>query len=235
MTDKVVIGNATLYLGDCLDLLADPAVSAGVDVMITDPPYSSGGYQESGKNSGSIGTKTDIVIAQDTLSTRSYMRMMSRVYKSVRCREFYVFTDWKMWTYCCDALEDGFVRVRSMIVWDKGTPGMGVGWRGQHELIAYGLRGKSKIGEAGQGNVLRYNRSGNDLHPTQKPLAVVEALVRGSEGNVVIDPMMGSGTTGEAALRYGKKFIGIEYERRWFDVACERMDQVQRQQQLRLE
>jgi len=223
-----VIGNATLYLGDCLEIL--PTLPK-VDAVITDPPYSSGGYQESGGAQGSIGTTTGAKIAADNLSTRGYIRLMTAVGRATHSREIYIFCDWRMWTYTADAIEDAFFRLRSMIVWNKGSAGMGVGWRGQHELIAYGLRGPAKFG-AGKGNVLSINRSGNPDHPTQKPVLVVEELLKGTDSEMICDPFMGSGTTGVACMNLGRKFIGIEIEPKYFDIACERIENAQRQERL---
>jgi DNA modification methylase len=224
---KVEIGDATLYHGDCLEIL--PTLQ-GVDAIVTDPPYSSGGYQEAGKGAGSIGTDaTDKwggkrpEIAADNLSTRGYMRLITRACRATKAREIYVFCDWRMWTYTCDAIEDGFFRPRSMLVWNKLHPGMGVGWRGQHELVCWGLRGPAKIPKNSAGNVLSIARSGNPEHPTQKPVPLMEAILKGTDSAVICDPFMGSGTTGVACASLGRKFFGIEFERKYFDIACERI------------
>jgi DNA modification methylase len=222
---KEVIGNATLYLGDCLEVL--PTLPK-VDAIITDPPYSSGGYQESGGATGSIGSTIVHTIAADNLSTRGYLRLITRVARATHAREIYIFCDWRMWTYTMDAIEDGFFRIRSMIVWNKGHPGMGVGWRGQHELIAYGLRGPAKFGP-GKGNVLNISRSNNADHPTQKPVALMAELMKGTDAEMIVDPFMGSGTTGVACIDLGRKFTGIEIEPKYFDSACERIENAQRQ------
>ena len=235
---KEVIGDATLYLGDCRDVL--PQIE-GVDAIVTDPPYSSGGYQEAGKGAGSIGTNAKLkwgeggakpTIAGDTLSTRGYLRLITSVCRATRAREIYLFCDWRMWTPTCDAVEDGFFRVRMMIVWDKRTPGMGTGWRNQHELVCWGLRGRARIPEVSYGNVLSVPRSGNPDHPTQKPVPLMESLLTSSDSRVICDPFMGSGTTGVACARLGREFIGIEYERAHFDVACERIAAAQAQTRL---
>jgi DNA modification methylase len=225
--ERVQIGEATLYLGDCLDIL--PTIG-DIEALVTDPPYSSGGYQESGKAKGSIGSDATAkwggerpVIAADNLSTRGYLRLIRGVCRATKAREIYVFCDWRMWTYTCDAIEDGFFRPRSMIVWNKGTPGMGVGWRGQHELVCYGLRGSAKTGTAGKGNVISIRRSNNPDHPTQKPVTLIEELLKGTDATVIADPFMGSGTTGVACATLGRKFVGIEIERKYFDIACERI------------
>jgi DNA modification methylase len=230
------IHDATLYLGDCREILP---LLPKVDAVVTDPPYSSGGYQETGKSSGSIGTDAKDKwggkrpeIAADNLSTRGYMRLISEICKGSKSREIYLFCDWKMWTYTCDALEDGFFRPRGMIVWNKGVAGMGVGWRGQHELICWGLRGPAKIPANSLGNVLSVSRSGNPDHPTQKPVELLEELMRGTDATTILDPFMGSGTTGVACAKLGRKFIGIELEEKYFNIAVKRIDDAYRQPRL---
>ena len=69
------------------------------------------------------------------------------------------------------------------------------------------------------------------VHPTQKPVALMEKLIRKTEG-LILDPFMGSGTTGVACAQLGRKFIGIEIERKYFDIACERIDNAYRQQRM---
>lgn len=224
---KEVIGNATLYLGDCLEVL--PTL-LHVNVVITDPPYSSGGFQESGKASGSIGMRTEDTIWMDNLSSRGYSRLIVRVLKAIRtAEEFYAFTDWKMWQATCDCFEDAGSRVRNMLIWDKQQVGMGMPWRNQHELICYGRRRNSARLTGGYGNVLKASRSGNDNHPTEKPTYLVEQILNNASTGAVLDPFAGSGSVGVACVMAGRKFIGIEIEPKYFDIACERIENAQRQ------
>ena len=67
------------------------------------------------------------------------------------------------------------------------------------------------------------------VHPTQKPVALMEWCINQVDAETICDPFMGSGTTGVACMNLGRKFIGIEIERKYFDIACERIDQAQRQ------
>jgi DNA modification methylase len=119
-----------------------------------------------------------------------------------------------------------------MIVWNKKSAGMGVGWRGQHELILWGLRGPARIPSKSLGNVLTIGRSGNPDHPTQKPDALLFELLSGTDSQGIVDPFMGSGTTGVAALRLGRRFFGIEIEPKHFATACRRIAQAARQPDL---
>lgn len=227
MSRVETIGRATLYLGDCRDIL--PTLPR-VDAIVMDPPYSSGGFQEAGKSGGSIGSRSDEVIALDNLSSRGFQRLMREVLANVRgTDEAYVFTDWKMWTYTSDALEDAGFRVRNMLVWDKMQMGMGLPWRNQHELIAFGKKLPAKNITGKHGNVLGVPRSGNVNHPTEKPVGIMRVLLENSAAQTVLDPFMGSGTTGVAAVSLLRDFIGIEMEPRFFDIACKRIEDAQRQ------
>ena len=143
-----------------------------------------------------------------------------------------MFTDWKMWPYTFDAFEDAGIRVRNMLVWDKEQMGMGMPWRNQHELIAYGKRRAGEMRSGKHGNVLRAKRSGNDSHPTEKPVDLIERVLGNAQPGDVLDPFMGSGTTGVACANLGRKFIGIEIERKYFDIACERIDNAYRQKRM---
>jgi DNA modification methylase len=225
--NPTVIGRATLYLGDCRDIL--PTLGK-VDAVVTDPPYSSGGFQEAGKGGGSVGQRDNAVIIADNLSTRGYQRLLREILNHfASADEAFIFTDWKMWTHTTDGLEDGGFRVRAMIVWDKVVMGMGSPWRNRHELIAYGK--KSSAGKDGgkAANVVAIPRAGTENHPTEKPVDLMCYLMQHSQAQIVCDPFMGSGSTGIAALALGKDFIGIERDPKHFAVACKRIEEAQRQ------
>ena len=71
-------------------------------------------------------------------------------------------------------------------------------------------------------------RAGNELHPTQKPIELMQKVVGWTSGTV-LDPFMGSGTTGVACVKMGRKFIGIEREPQYFEIACKRIEDAYRQ------
>lgn len=196
-------------------------------ILLTDPPYCSGGFQESGKGVGSIGTDRkggNPTIANDTLSTRGYQLLMRNVLDNVTPVVAYIFTDWRMWINLFDVTEAAGFGVRNMIVWNKKTPGMGQGWRTQHELIMYGQRTKAKWdNHKGYGNVLEISRSGNELHPTQKPVELIEMLLDNTEWlEGVYDPFAGSGTTLIAAEAKGQKAYCMELTPEYTDTIVKR-------------
>jgi site-specific DNA-methyltransferase (adenine-specific) len=75
-------------------------------------------------------------------------------------------------------------------------------------------------------------KKGARYHPTEKPEAVMRWCLGFTKGQTVLDPYMGSGSTGVACMQLGRKFVGVEIEPKYFDVACERIDNAQRQGRL---
>ena len=218
------IGDATLYLGDCLGLAA---AFEEADTLIMDPPYSSGGVHEAGKASGSIGSDTPKekrFILGDTMSAGGYRALIREVVRAADVLQVYSFTDWRMWTFTAEAIELAGHRQRGMLVWDKMSAGMGMKWRLQHELVCWGTRVSTKLGPS-IGTVLTHKRvsATKKKHPTEKPVPLMSDIVLNSGGEVIADPFMGCGTTGVACALAGKRFIGMELDERFFDAACERI------------
>ena len=224
---RVVCGNSTDE-GD-MQLLLD---GEHPDILLTDPPYCSGGFQESGKSVGSIGTKQSDgkggtitpTISSDNLSTRGYQVLMKAVLSAADIKVAYIFTDWRMWTYLFDLVEGAGLAIRNMIVWNKKSPGMGNGWRAQHELVMFAHRTKPKWdNHKGYGNVIEATRSGNELHPTQKPVEILEKLLDNTEwAEGVLDTFGGSGTTLIAAETVGQRSFLMEMEPAFVDVIVRR-------------
>ena len=228
--DLWILGRHRVLCGDCTRpddraLLLD---GAKPEILLTDPPYCSGGAKEAQKSTGSIGTKTKDgktpKINNDILSTRGYQNLIRGALTDLPCLYAYIFTDWRMWVYLFDLVEAAGFGIKSEIVWDKGTPGMGVGWRSQHELILFGAKAATHFdGHKGYGNVLSISRSGNELHPTQKPVELLEKLVDNTDfATGVYDPFGGSGTTMAACEKYGQPSYTMELSPAFTDVIVRR-------------
>lgn len=224
---RVVCGSSTNAAD--MGLLLD---GAHPEILLTDPPYCSGGFQESGRSSGSIGTKRydkdgkeiAVTIANDTLSTRGYQSLMREVLQNFDGLVAYIFTDWRMWVYLFDIVETAGLGVKNMLVWNKKSPGMGMGWRTQHELVMFAHRTKPKWdNHKGYGNVLEATRSGNELHPTQKPVEILEKLLDNTDwAKGVLDTFGGSGTTLIASESVGQASFIMEMDPRYVDVIVRR-------------
>lgn len=115
------------------------------------------------------------------------------------------------------------------LVWDKDRPGLGRVWRHQHELIIAARNSGAYEPHDGRlrADVLRYKAtlSAERDHPVQQPTAMLSDLIQACTpvGGVVLDPFMGSGTTGEAAQQAGREFIGIELDEQYYAIAERRI------------
>lgn len=208
------IGAATLYCGDCLEIL--PTLGK-VDAVVTDPPY---GIAHS-SNYGASWQGRQIANDGDT-NTRD---LALSDFENVAA-----FGSWKT-----PPLE----RCKAALVWDKG-PAFGMGdlsfpWKGSWEMIY--VRGNLWSGSRDEG-VLRGHvqvswESKGRTHPHQKPVSLIGALLQKLPNeSTILDPFMGSGTTGVACAMLGRKFIGIEIDLNYFEIACRRIDEVCRQSDL---
>lgn len=239
--ESVVIGRATLYRGDCRDIL--PSLGL-VDAVVTDPPYCSGGFSEAGKQAAKgMGLRSETLrevgwFVNDNMTTAGLCWLMSNV--AAWCRRclkeggtFTAFTDWRMAGHLSPAIEASGFRYQNLIVWAKPSAGLGRGFRAQHELALHFSNGTPEYHSASHGNVLTSPRVPNDdkEHQTQKPIELMAKIVEtvSGDGQTVLDPFMGSGSTGVASVERGRKFIGIELDPKNFDIACKRLEDAQRQ------
>jgi DNA modification methylase len=203
-----VIGDATLYLGDCLEVL--PTLGR-VDAVVTDPPYGLGsklGPAENDREWGKLhkpgGHKWDQVIFDDidaVVSAGNQAIIWGGNYYNLPPRR-----GWLLW----DKVVRQFTSGHAEMAWTTLDQPVRAFNYATCELAS---EGKS--------------------HPTQKPLPLM-LLCLGFLPNArtILDPFMGSGTTGVAALQLGRKFIGIELDPGYFDIACKRIEQAWKQPRL---
>ncbi|MCX7172609.1 MAG: DNA methyltransferase [Proteobacteria bacterium] len=229
----VKLPGADLYRGDCLAVL--PGLTGPFGAVVTDPPYSSGG-QSKGDRARSTGDKylnsgatkyPDFL--GDTKDQRAYLHW-SALWMGL-CFErladgglMIVFSDWRQLPVTTDAMQAAGVTWRGIAVWDKtgGARPYKGGFRSQAEYIIWGSKGALK-GERYSPGVFRVNPlAGGKLHQVGKPLPLMEELVAAC-GPRILDPFMGSATTGLAALGQGKTFTGIEVSQHYFQVALSRL------------
>ena len=215
----------TLYHGDCLEVMKKFA-SESVDAVVTDPPYflPVQSYVGTRKNSYSRRTLADTSILKSYFDI--FFTEASRILKPTG--SYYVFCNAQsypifyqnMFPYC------KYVR---LLIWDKVVSYNGYTWRHQHELIAWGELDKSTRVPTGDGDILKCRGvlQKDRLHPAQKPVELIEKLITKStnDSSIVLDPYMGSGTTGIACINTGRQFIGIEKDDDHFITAQSRLEQ----------
>lgn len=205
------IGDATLYLGDCLDIL--PTLGK-VDAVITDPPY------------GMEFLSNHRMIKHKKIQNDSCNSMLKYACNIQVNHSKYIFCRW-------DNLSE-IPKPKSLITWVKNNWSMG-DLKHEHgrqtESIVYWPGEGHEWPEERPRDVIFSQRTKNEEHPTEKPIYLIEQIAKWTIGEI-LDPFMGSGTTGVACMNLGRKFIGIEIEEKYFDIACERIDQAQRQGRL---
>ena len=234
------IGDYTLYLADCLDVMKDMADNS-VDCVVTDPPYSSGTRREGSPSLRKGMNREDHGwFGTDTLTTNGFVFLLRNVAvesKRIVARGGYFlsFIDWRMSPILTGAIESADLRSVGIVVWDKTFFGMGRVFRNQHEFISVFSVGvgndpnRRDIGSVIQSEPIR----GGD-HPTEKPTHLLETLIDvvTIQDQTVLDPFMGSGTTGVACVNLGRKFIGVEIDPDYFDIACRRIEEAYQQPRL---
>lgn len=219
-----IIGNATLYLGDSTDILP----SLGVfDAVLTDPPYAVPTIVAAGRDiTRNVGDLSMIEVAY-----RHHADMWAAALGDAG--RAFVFCDGASYASVYRAMYGRYSL--ASLVWDKGRIGMGREFRKSHELIIHGWRAGTPVFADGVGrpDVLKFAPvpRGDRIHDAEKPVMLLKALLAIC-GNRIVDPFMGSGATGEAALATGRCYVGIEISEPNFDIACRRIEAAQRQGQL---
>lgn len=203
MIEPVIIGNATLYCGDCREIL--PALP--VVTIVTDPPY---GINAAKRGAHSSIRDNDAWEQQDWDDSRPDAGTFRQLLMT--SREIAIWGG----NYFADLLPAS----AGWLAWIKPEAGTGF------SLADMELCWTNKPMAARVGHFPR--RDGND-HPTQKPVAAMKWTIGFFKGGTICDPFMGSGTTGVAAVQMQRKFIGIEREPKYFDIACRRIEDAQRQ------
>ena len=200
----------TLSQGDAVDWLRS-LPSDSVDLVVTDPPY------ESLEKHRAVGTTTRLKHSKSSsndwfeiLPNERFEELFKEIYRVMkRGSHFYLFCDAETMFVAKPIAEAVGFKFWKPLVWDKVTIGMGYHYRARCEFILFFEKGKRKLNNLGTADIITSPRVRNG-YPTEKPVAVSEVLIRQSTnpGELVIDPFMGSGSVGEAALRLGRTFAG---------------------------
>lgn len=207
------IGDALMIQGDCLEVM--PALGR-VDAVVTDPPYGIGYV----KGSGGKGKHTVRNIAPihgdfepfDPTTWLDFDEVILWGANHFAAR--LPHGRWMAWDKLAGvASYDSFSDVE--FAWAKG--------RGKDRIFSHLWKGICKASEKG---------GKERWHPTQKPIALMRWCLEQIKGQTILDPFMGSGTTGFAAIQLGRKFIGIELDPDYFEIACKRVEEAWNQPRL---
>ena len=221
--------NINLLQGDCIELL--PKIPDGsINSIITDPPYFLGMT-----HNGQRGCFNDLAICKPF-----YQKLFTeykRVLKPDGC--VYFFCDWRSYAFYYPIM-NGVLNVRNMLVWDKKS-GAGNFYTYKHELVIFTTK-RNAFNVKGTNNIITGIHSfstgaektnGKKIHPTQKPIELIEKFIRDrtDAGDTVLDSFAGSGTTGVACINTDRRFIGMELDDKYFDIAKQRIETALKEKQ----
>jgi site-specific DNA-methyltransferase (adenine-specific) len=247
-------GAIQLYCGDCLEIL--PLLEAGsVDVVVTDPPYGHNNNNgdlihrwEAALGKGDHGEAR--AIPNDGVEANTIYRdslpHLHRLLKPGCCccccccgggGPDPQFARWSLWM-------DEVFNFKQMVVWDKGPMGMGWHYRRSYETVLvgekpgaacawFGGNNKENIIRPGQYGIRKIIPQANQ-HPCAKPIELYAHFIKlhSQSGGVALDPFMGEAPCAVACIRTGRRFIGIELERKYFDIAVKRIERALEDQAL---
>lgn len=225
----------TLYHGDCVEVM-EALPDRSVDVVLTDPPYSSGGRRENARTTRKSMTRAvedDDWIRGDSMSTNGFVYLLRLC--GIQWRRLLTpgghalaFIDWRMAGALAAALETADLRQHPTLIWDKTRFGMGAVFRNQHEFIVHFTAGTAREPQRRDvGNVLGFPPVRDGDHPTEKPGPLLRTLlsVVCPPAATVLDPFAGSGSALLAAVSLGHKGIGVDADERYCEVIARRLDQ----------
>lgn len=216
--------NKWLMQGDCLERMKE-IPDGSVDMILTDPPYGMDltPQRKNGKFKG-VKIKNDDNLTWTNIFFDECFRVtpknsVSMFFCNHHCVSEFIYS----------AKQAGY-DIKNLVVWDKGQFGMGGNWRPIHELILICSKGRFVTKSNNLKTIIKFKKVHHTkaMHPTEKPIDILEHLISEPDYNpkTILDPFMGSGSTGVAAKNLNRKFIGIELDEGYFNVAKQRISEI---------
>lgn len=214
--------------GDCLELLTE-IEDKSIDCVVTDPPYGIDYISHHRKNAYNA-------ILNDKEGTRDLLDKSCALLKQKVKDDahLYFFTSWKVLADFEEIISKYF-EIKNVLIWVKNNWSMGDldgNYAEQYEMIIFATNGRKILNGKRNTNILIYNRVSSSVHPTQKPVDLCRFLISKSskQGEIVLDPFMGVGTSCIAAALEGRRFIGIEQDETYFNLAKKSLWELQKKE-----
>lgn len=213
-----------LLKGDCLELMKD-IPDGSIDMILTDPPYGMD-YQSNWR------VRTEKFRKMENDKTLEWLNEFTnhsfRIMKENTSA--YIFCSWHNVDLFKQAFQEKF-KIKNIIVWVKNNHGSGDlkgAYAPKHEFIIFMHKGRSLFRGKRGPDVINIDKvvPSKMTHPTEKPIGINELFIKNSSdvNNVILDPFMGSGSTGIAAKNLNRDFIGIELDDEYFQIAENRIN-----------
>ncbi|MEM9388075.1 MAG: DNA methyltransferase [Pseudomonadota bacterium] len=203
----------TIICGDAITILPSRA-SETVDLVVTDPPYLCN-YRD----------RYDRAVRNDT-EPNGVLPVFPELYRVLKLNSFCIsFCGWSAMPRFATAWERSGFKIAGRIVWAKRYASSSHHTRYCHEAAYVLTKGKPRPPQDPIADIQHWTDTGNRLHPTQKAEEVIAPLITAfsQPGDVVLDPFLGSGTTAVAAANLGRRYLGIELEPGYCDIARQRL------------
>ena len=232
------MGNIKLYHGDCLEIV-DKLMKqeVKVDSIITDPPYNisrANNFHTMGRAGIDFGEwDKDFDLTSWIATCEPLLKKGGNIV---------IFNDWKNMSHIVESLENNGFEIKDLIRWKKTNPmprNRDRRFITDYEVAVWAVKKGSKwtfnrLSDTYERpeivcGVTSKSEKINGGHPTQKPIEVMEWLINRltNEGDFVLDPFMGSGSTGVACMNTNRKFIGVELDENYFNIAKNRIEEAQ--------
>ena len=217
-----------LIKGDCLEVMKRIEDNS-IDLVVTDPPYkciSGGKPNKKGQPSGMLSKNDGKIFKHNDIKPEVWIKEVYRILKEES--QCYIMTNTlNMENYLRICRETGF-KLHNILVWKKNNVTPSRWYMKNAEFTLFLRKGKAKtINNVGSKMVHEFdNIIGNKKHPTEKPIDLMKLYIENSsnEKDIVLDPFMGGGSTGIACVDVNRKFIGLELDEKYFEIAKERID-----------
>ncbi len=215
-----------LWHGDCLEKMKD-IPDGSIDMILTDPPYRvvSGGQTKTASSFCSLGWNNDGKIFKENDFSYGIDFLNLLHLKMKEETHIYWFTNFLNLTEFLDIFSKSNFYVHNLLIWEKNSV-VNRWYMKNCEYVIFAKKGKAKaIKDKSSKTIHKFNNVKNKLHPTEKPIDLLEFYIKNSsnDGDTILDPFMGSGTTGVACQNLDRRFIGIEKDETYFNIAKQRL------------
>jgi site-specific DNA-methyltransferase (adenine-specific) len=218
---------SNLMQGDCLELMRD-IPDGSVDMVLTDPPYKviSGGNLSANRPMGMLSKNDGKIFKHNNIGFSDYL---PELYRVMACRShIYLMVNLVNLEDAMRCVREAGFKVHNLLIWNKNNATPNRWYMKNVEYVIFARKGKAKtiFNPSSKTCHAFRNVALGRLHPTQKPVELMQHYIENSSevGETVLDPFMGSGTTGVACKNLGRKFIGIELDEEYFQIARDQIN-----------
>ena len=214
-----------IYNENCMDTMSNME-DESIDLVVADPPY--------GMNfrSNHRAKRYDDIFWDDNLDWLDDWSLQTHKILKENSH-MYVFCSFHNIDIFKQTLQRDFT-IKNILIWEKNNTSMGDlkgDYAPKYEMILFATKGRRLLNGRRDANILKFSRTGNRLHPTQKPEQLISYLINKSseKDEIVYDPFVGSGTTALSALSLGRRYIGSEINEDYYKISLDRIKQMEEQ------